>query len=216
MVISKKAVISKCKLKPRNTTPEQVQNFKYLGATIGSDGRSTNEIRTRIAQAKTALANLSKILTNPRISLNTRKRVLDRYIIPILKYDSEAWTISNKAADTINAAEMWFLRRMLRISYMDRITNEEVLRRAGVERHIRRDIRKTQATFFGHVMRRQNLEHLVTTGKIIGRRSRGRQREKITDCLSRWLGATSISVLQSVGNSERFRNMIANAHRHGT
>ena len=67
---------------------------------------------------------------------------------------------------------------------MDRESNEEVLRRPREKRSLCRNIVKKQATFFGLVMRRQKLEHQVTTGKISGGRSRGRQRKKITDCLS--------------------------------
>ena len=78
---------------------------------------------------------------------------------------------------------MWFLRRMLRISYLER----EVLERAGTARSLLKEARKRQAVFFGHVMRRKELEHLVTTGKIDGKRSRGRQREKILDSMTVWL-----------------------------
>ena len=88
------------------STLKQVDSFKYLGMTIGSDGRSLKEIKIRIAQAKNAFADLTKILTNPHLSFKTRKRVLDCYILPILKYGSEAWTLSNMAVKTIDAVEM--------------------------------------------------------------------------------------------------------------
>ena len=57
---------------------------------------------------------------------------------------------------------------------MDRVTNEEVLKRAPKERSLMHDIRKRQSTVFGHVMRGIAMEHLVTTGKIDRKRSRGR------------------------------------------
>ena len=70
---------------------------------------------------------------------------------------------------------MWFLRRMLRISYKDRVTNEEVLRRAKVDRTLMKDIVKRQMEFFGHV--KEELENIVVTGFIEGKRARGRQTE---------------------------------------
>ncbi|GFO44541.1 hypothetical protein PoB_007104600 [Plakobranchus ocellatus] len=78
---------------------------------------------------------------------------------------------------------MWFLRRMLWIPWTAKKTNERVLNEANKRRSLVRTIRKRQATFLGHVMRRGKLEHLVTTGKFEGKRSRGRQREKIMDGL---------------------------------
>ena len=133
-----------------------------------------------------------------------------------MKYGSEAWTINNKTACTIDATEMWFFRKMSKISYLDRVTNEEVLRRTGQHKNLCNNIRKSQAEFFGHVMRRGKLEELVTTGKIEGKRSRGRQREKMTDCLSGWLGEAPNNIFHAVRDRERYRTMIANAHKHGT
>ena len=71
----------------------------------------------------------------------------------------------------LETTEMWFLRRMLRISYKDRMTNKEVLRRANVGRTLMKDIVKRQMEFFGHVIRKDELENLVVTGYIEGKRA---------------------------------------------
>ncbi|GFO14934.1 2-oxoisovalerate dehydrogenase subunit beta, mitochondrial-like [Plakobranchus ocellatus] len=97
------------------------------------------------------------------------------YIEPVLMYGCEAWTISKQIQNKLEATEMWFLRRMLRIPWTAKKTNERVLNEANKRRSLVRTIRKRQATFLGHVMRRGKLEHLVTTGKFEGKRSRGRQ-----------------------------------------
>ena len=68
-------------------------------------------------------------------------------------------------------------RRMMRISWTEHATNEEVLTRAQTERRLLKTIRKTQLEFLGHVMRKEGLENLTMTGKIEGKRSRGRQRK---------------------------------------
>ena len=73
---------------------------------------------------------------------------------------------------------MGFLRRLLRISYKDMVTNEEVLRRSNVDKTLMKDIVKRQIELFGHVIRKEELENLVVTGFIEGKRAIGRQRER--------------------------------------
>ena len=63
--------------------------------------------------------------------------------------------------------------------------------------HICFGIRKQQATFFGHVMRREDLEHFLTTGELDRKRSKGRQREKMLDSLKSWLGAGRVTDMMS-------------------
>jgi len=83
---------------------------------------------------------------------------------------------------------MWFIRRMLRISWIAWKINEEVLREAGMKKQIITKIIGRQSRFLGRVLRRANVEHLVTTCKIKGKQDRGRQREKMLDGLSSWHG----------------------------
>jgi len=212
MVITKKKEIPPCNITLNGQRLKQVNSFKYLGALITSDGRSIKEVKSRIAQAKKAFSDLKKILTNQRLTFKTRLRVLNTYILPVLKYGSEAWTINNATSNIIDAAEMWFLRRMQKISYVDRVTNEEVLRRADVHRALGQNIRKGQATFFGHVMRKEALENIVTAGKIEGKRGRGRPREKLTDSLSRWLAVSHVTLFAITKDREMYRVMVTNAY----
>ncbi|GFN74974.1 UDP-glucuronosyltransferase 2a1-like [Plakobranchus ocellatus] len=129
----------------------------------------------------------------------------------------EAWTISKQIQNKLEATEMWFLRRMLRIPWTAKKTNERVLNEANKRRSMVRTIRKRQATFLGHVMRRGKLEHLVTTGEFEGKRSRGRQREKIMDGLATWLGPGKVSdILAAVKDKDLWRDVIANAYKQGT
>ena len=101
---------------------------------------------------------------------------------------------------------------MLRISWTDRVTNEEVLRRVNQQRTLLRVIRKRQMEFLGHVLRREKIEHLCLTGMIEGRRSRGRQRKKYVDCILEDLGEniTAGALIQLAGDRGRWREMTAN------
>ncbi|GFO45212.1 endonuclease-reverse transcriptase [Plakobranchus ocellatus] len=181
MVISRKQESPKCDIFINEVKLKQTEKFKYLGTIISNDGKTNREISARTAQAKINFQKMKTILTNKHISIETRKRALQCYIKPVLMYGCEAWTISKQIQNKLEATEMWFLSRMLRIPWTAKKTNERVLNEANKRRSLVRTIRKRRATFLGHVMRRGKLEHLVTTGKFEGKKSRGRQREKIMD-----------------------------------
>ena len=96
--------------------------------------------------------------------------------------------MSNK----LEATEMWFLRRMQRISYTEHVTNVEVLCRANTKRKLLCEMVNRQVKFFGHVMRKEEMENLVTTGYVEGKRARGRQRETYLTYLQKMKEKTPI------------------------
>ncbi|GFR85388.1 hypothetical protein ElyMa_002440200 [Elysia marginata] len=96
-------------------------------------------------------------------------------------------------------------------------TNDTVLSETKTKRALINKIRKRQATFFGHITRRERQEHLVTTGMFMGRRGRGRLREKTTDGLASWLRVGSTAeMIKMTREHDVWRGTIANAMRHGT
>ncbi|GFR86563.1 eukaryotic translation initiation factor 3 subunit F [Elysia marginata] len=106
---------------------------------------------------------------------------------------------------------------MLKMSYTAKKTNERVLQEAQSKRSLLDKIRKRQATFFGHMMRQEELENLIITGMMTGRRCRGRQREKLTDSMAKWLGMGSVvAMLQKTKMRQERRRLIANAMEQGT
>jgi hypothetical protein len=112
---------------------------------------------------------------------------------------------------------MWFLRRVLRISYKEHKTNVQVFCEANTYRKLFNKIMQRQFRFIGHVIRGEGMENLVTTCKIQGKRDRGRQREKILVGVCRWLGVKdNKDIFRDMHNRTRWRNMIANAFRQGT
>ena len=117
----------------------------------------------------------------------------------------------------IEATEMWFYRRMLRVPWTARKTNKEILEEADAQRGLMNKIRKRQTCFIGHVIRMEGLEHLATTGKLDGRRARGRQREKIMDSVTSWIGKKCVKeLIRAASDRDDWRDMIANAVRQGT
>ena len=151
------------------------------------------------------------------VSMATKIRIIHCYIYPIISYGCECWTISKPMADLVQAAEMWFLRKMMRISWTEHTSNEEVLRRAGTDRGLLKSIRKRQMKFFGHVMRREGLEHLAVTGKIEGKKGRGRPRVGYVKALSTWANVEAKELIKTAKNRVEWRAMTANAlKKHGT
>ena len=81
---------------------------------------------------------------------------------------------------------MWFIRRMLKFSWIDKISNERVLRIANLKCELMQTVKTRKMTFLGHVMRRDNVENLSLTGKMNGKRARGRQRMTYIDNVKYW------------------------------
>ena len=153
MVVSKYNNVIDSGLTLNGIPIKQVENFKYLGTWITNDGKCDKEIKTRIAMAKETFYKLSNIFQNHNIRLSTKLNVLNTYVFSILLYASECWTMSTTMTKKLEAAEMWFYRRILRISYTKHITNEEVLNRMATTRNLIITIRGRQMSFFGHVIK---------------------------------------------------------------
>ena len=181
MVISKKDDIPLCSLKNDNCSIEQVKSFNYLGAMITSDCRSKMEIKRRIALSKDAFNKMKDILLDRKMSVPIKIRLLKTYVWSVLLYGCESWTLHADTKSNLEAAEMWFYRRMLRVSYVDRVKNEDILGRLGQDRQILNHIKKRQLQFLGHVIRKEQIEELSLTGKFEGKKARGRQRYHFMD-----------------------------------
>ena len=198
MIISKGNEGTRTHINVNGEELEQVSRYKYLGSVVTEDGRCLEEIKTRIAIAKTSFNRIKSLVTNRSISIGLRKRFIKSYVWSTLLYGCESWNINKEMERRIEATEMWCYRRMLRISWADRVTNEEVLQRAGAGRELMRVIRQRQLRFLGHVMRQKQLESVCVTGKVEGRRGRGRPRIKLVDTLARAVGGgmTSAQLVQ--------------------
>ena len=106
---------------------------------------------------------------------------------------------------------------MLKIPWTAKRTNVEVMEEAGLTRSLVNRIRKQQATFVGHILRRKGLEHLVITGKMEGRRGRGSQGEQMIDSLAAWMDIDkTASAILAAKDRAVWKDMIANALRQGT
>src|SRR5262249_42602090 len=108
---------------------QKVNKFKYLGSWITEDGRCDVEIKCRIAKAKEAFNKRRELLTTllKNFKKETRKRIIKTIIWPIMMYGSETWVLKAEDCRRIQAFEVWMWRRMEKIKWTDRISNENVL-----------------------------------------------------------------------------------------
>ncbi|CAM1332323.1 Uncharacterised protein r2_g4141 [Pycnogonum litorale] len=152
---------------------------------------------------------MKQMFTNRNLSMKLKIRMLKCYIWPVLQYGCEIWTLTSQLQNNIQAAEMWFLRRILRISYIDRKTNEEVLQRAGTSRELLKSIQKRQLSFLGHILRKGKIECIALQGRIDGKRDRGRQRIKFMDTIKDTIeGSTGRpTTIPEIFNDAKDRNL---------
>ncbi|GFR58007.1 RNA-directed DNA polymerase from mobile element jockey [Elysia marginata] len=105
---------------------------------------------------------MGTIFKNRNIQFGTKVKVPKAYVWSVLMYSSECWTISTEMEKHLLAVKMWFLRRIFRISWTQKKTNEEVLRLTDTDRSLLRLLRKRQMEFFGHVNKHNGLEKRET------------------------------------------------------
>ena len=107
----------------------------YLGQTVSDDGRFVDEIKKRIGIAKTTFSKMKDVLKSTKVSLNTRKRILQWYVWSTPLCGAETWTITKVMKTCIEAFELWTYRRMLKISRTE-VTNKEVLSRMKMKKRL--------------------------------------------------------------------------------
>ena len=210
MVITKKPVVPKCHLTCKGQEIKQVDTFKYLGCTITTDAKCEAEIKKRIAMSKDTFTKMKSIFTNRNISLTTKLNTLKAYVWSVLLYGCECWTLTPGLEKRLEAVEIWFIRRIMRISWTEKMSNEEVMSKSGYTRTLLKTIRKRQLEFFGHINRTDGLEKQLLCGKISGKRSIGRQRTKYTDSLNNFTTKKQSPIndlIRRTDNREEWKSM---------
>ena len=159
---------------------EQVKQFQYLGTIISENGYCIAEVKKRIAMAKEAFKKHREILTKS-LSINVRKRIVKAMVWPVALYGGECWTLKKDVTDRLKAFEMWVWRRLERVSWTEKCSNDEVLRRVNERRCIVETIVGRKKNWIGHVLRGDSVLRLVMEGRIEGKRPRGRKRKGMLD-----------------------------------
>ena len=161
---------------------EQVDKYLYLGSWINEDGKCDAEVKSRIAQAKEAFGKRKELLCR-NVSKKIKKQIVNAMVWSVILYGSETWSLKTEERRRINAFEMWVWRRIEKISWMDHVKNEEVLKRVGQKQELVDMIIKRKKNWIGHVLRGEGLLKEVIEGRMCGKRGRGRPRIGMLDVL---------------------------------
>ena len=132
-------------------------------------------MKCRIAMAKEAFALRKELLTN-RLSMELKKKLVQTVVWPVLMYGCETWTIKKEEAKRLEAFEMWTWRKLAKVSWTERKTNEEVLKMVGAQRVLAETIKMRKKKWIGHVWRGKGLLLEVMEGRLEGKRGKGRPR----------------------------------------
>ena len=120
------------------------------------------------------MTNLDNILKSRDITLPTKVRLVKAMVFPVVMYGCESWTVKKAEHQRIDAFELWCWRRLLRVLWTARRSNQSILKEINHEYSMEGLMLKLKLEYFGHLMRRaDSFEKILMLGKIEGRRRRG-------------------------------------------
>ena len=155
-------------------TVETVLDFIFWGSKITADGDCSHEIKRRLLLGRKVVTNLDSIFKSRDITLSTKVRLVEAMVFPVVMYGCESWTVKKAERRRIDAFELWCWRRLLRIPWTARRSNQSILKEISPGISLEGMMLKLKLQYFGHLMRRvDSLEKTLMLGGIGGRRRRG-------------------------------------------
>ena len=153
-------------------TVETVSDFIFWGSKITADGDCSHEIKRRLLLGRKVMTNLDSILKSRDITLPTKVHLVKSMLLPVVMYRCE--TIKKAEHRRIDAFELWCWRRLLRVPWTARRSNQSILKEISPECSLEGLMMKLKLQYLSHLMQRtDSFEKTLMLGKIEGRRSRG-------------------------------------------
>ena len=155
-------------------TMDTVTDFIFLNSKITADGDCSHEIKRPLLLGRKAITNLDSILKSRDITLPTKVCLVKAMVFPVVMYGCESWTIRKAERRRIDAFELWYWRRLLRVPWTARRSNQSILKEISPGCSLEGMKLKLKLQYFGHLMRRvDSLEKTLMLGGIGGRQKRG-------------------------------------------
>ena len=174
---------------------ERVRDFILGGFKITSDGDCSHEIKRCLLLGRKAISNLDSILKSRFITLPTNVHLIKDVVLPVVMYGCESWTIKKSEHQRIDAFELLCCRRLLRVPWTVRRSNQSILKEISPEYSLEGMMLKLKLQCFIHLMwRTDSFEKTLMLGKTEGRRRRGQHRMS-------WLDGITDSMDMSLSNS---------------
>ena len=173
-------------------TVETVSDFIFLGSKITADGDCSHEIKRHLLLGRKVMTNLDSIFKSRDITLPTKVCLVKAMVFPVVMYGCESWTLVMYGCESwtvkkaehrrIDAFELWCWRRLLRVPWTARRSNQSILKEISPGCSLEGMMLKLKLQNLGHLMRRvDSLEKTLMLGGIGGRRRRGRERMRWLD-----------------------------------
>ena len=155
-------------------TVETVSDFIFLGSKITVDGDCSHEIKRHVLLGRKVMTNVDSILKSRDITLPTKVHLVKAMVFPVVMYGCESWTVKKAEHQRIDAFELWCWRRLLRVPWTGRRSNQSTLKEISPGCSLEGLMLKLKLQYFGHLMQRaDSFEKTLMLGKIGGRRRRG-------------------------------------------
>ena len=141
-------------LRSRGETVETVSDFIFLGSKITTDGDWSPEIKRRLLLERKVMTNLDSIFKSRHVTLPTKLHFVKAMIYPVVMYECVSWTIKKAEHGRIDAFELWCWRRLLRVPWTARRSNQSILKEISPGISLGGMMLKLKLQYFGHLMRR--------------------------------------------------------------
>ena len=161
---------------------EAVSDFTFLGSQITADGDCSHEIKRLLLLRRKVMTNLDSIFKSRDITLPTKVDLVKAIVFPVVMYGCESRTVKQAERRRIDAFELWCWRRLLRVPWTARRSNQSILKQISPGCSLEGLMLKLKLQYFGYVMQRvDSVEKTLMPGGIGGRRRRGQQRMRWLD-----------------------------------